>query len=258
MVTYSEDFAGGATTANTLLTLTPTAGWQVPPGSFVIYRARVGLAGIVNAKECAGVLIIEISGQGGGTWAFAVGAGSTGATNSSAKPADKVDMSIPIRGGQIVKVKILTAEVSNDQRVGLQYMEGGGAPCMTLVAGGAGQDLTAGTAKILTVDTLYAPVNMTPYRDGRIKQIRLAGCGVIDALAAAVRVRLIIPGMPDMFKFIMRSGASGAATAAAEVEDVIDNLDIPVKQNQTVQVELINTATTAQAILSGIVSLLCM
>lgn len=254
MPTYSEDFQGGATTANTLLALTPTAGWQVPPGNFTIYRARVATAGIVNAKECAGVLVIDVSGDK--RYSFAIGAGSTGATNSSGKPSEKVDMSIPVSTGQIVKVSILTAEVSNDQRVGLQYTEGSGPKCMTLCAGGAGQDMTAGTELTLTVDTKYDPVNMTPYRDGTIKQIRLAGSGVVDALAAGVRVRLMIPGQPDQYKFIMRSGASGAATAAAEAEDTVDNLNIPVKNGGTVSVKLLNTATTGQAMLSCIVSLL--
>lgn len=255
MTTYSEDFQGGATTANTVLTLTPTAGWVVPPGQYTIYRARVALAGIVNAKECAGFMIIQVS--GGKTYGFAIGAGSTGATNSSAKPAEKVDMSIPIQGGQTVIVKILTAEVSNDQRVGLMYTEGTGPDCMTLMAGGAGQDTTAGTELTLTVDSKYDPVNLTPYRDARIKQIRLAGSGIIDALAAGTRVKLSVPGLPDQFKFVMRSGASGAATAGAEVEDVITDLDIPVKANSPISIRLLTTATTGQALLTCIVSVMC-
>lgn len=258
MTTYSEDFAGGATTANTVLTLTPTAGWQVPPGSFTIYRARVSLANIVNAKEVAGQLIIQIAGQGGGTWAFAIGAGTGAATNSSAVPAIEVDMSIPVNGGQTVIVKILTSEVSNDQRVGLMYTEGSGPTCMTLTCGGAGQDMTAGTELTLTSDALYSPVNMTPWKDASIRQIRLTGSGVVDALAAGVRVKILIPGEPDQFKFIMRSGASGAATAGGETQDVIKDLDIPVRTNSTVTVKLLNTATTGQAMLSCSVTLLCL
>ena len=257
MTTYSEDFQGGATTANTLLTLTPTAGWQVPPGNFVIYQADVGLAGIVDAKECAGALVIQVSGQGGGTWAFAIGGGVGATTAGNAKQADPVEMSIPVKGGQVVIVKIITAEVSNDERVGLRYMEGNGQTCMTLHCGGAGQDSTAGTELLLTVDSKLDPVNMTPWRDARIKEIRFTGSGIIAALAAATRLRVSVPGLADVFKFVVRSGNSGATTSAQEETTVIKHLDIPVKNGQTVSVRILTTATTGQAILSAGCTLVC-
>lgn len=258
MTTYSEDFAGGATTANTLLTLAPTAGWQVPPGQFIIYKARVGYANIVNAKEASGFLIIQISGQGGGTWAFAYGGGTGATTDSNTMPAEQIRMSIPIRGGQNVICKVITAEVHNDTRVGLMYTEGAGPACMTLCAGGAGQDVTAGTELALTVNALLAPVDMTPWKDARIKEIRFAGSGIVAALSGAHRLRIIIPGQPDVYKFIVGGGAGGAATGSPSDADVIDNLDIPIKQGSTVTVKILNTVTTAQATLSAAVSLLCM
>lgn len=257
MGTYSEDFQGGATTANTLLTLTPTAGWQVPPGNFTIYRANVGLAGIVDAKECAGALVIQVSGQGGGTWAFAIGGGVGATTAGNSKPADAVDMSIPVRGGQLVIVKIITAEVSNDERVGLMYTEGNGPTCMTLHCGGAGQDSAAGTEKLLTVDALLDPVNMTPWKDATIRQIRFTGSGIIAALAGATRIRISIPGLADVYKFIVRSGNSGATTSAQEETTVIKDLDIPVKNGLTPSVRILTTATTGQAILSAGCTLVC-
>jgi len=257
MGTYSEDFQGGATTANTLLTLTPTAGWQVPPGNFTIYRADVGLAGIVDAKECAGALVIQVSGQGGGTWAFAIGGGVGAATAGNSKPADAVDMSIPVKGGQLVIVKIITAEVSNDERVGLRYTEGNGPTCMTLHCGGAGQDSTAGTELLLTVDSKLDPVNMTPWKDATIRQIRFTGSGIIAALAGATRVRVSIPGLADVYKFIVRSGNSGATTSAQEETTVIKDLDIPVKNGLTPSVRILTTATTGQAILSAGCTLVC-
>jgi hypothetical protein len=257
MGTYSEDFQGGATTANTLLTLTPTTGWQVPPGNFMLYQADVGLAGIVDAKECAGALVIQVSGQGGGTWAFAIGGGVGATTAGSAKPSEKVQMAIPLKGGQIVIVKIITAEVSNDQRVGLRYMEGSGPACMTLHCGGAGQDSTAGTELLLTVDAKLDPVNMTPWRDGIIRQIRFTGSGIIAALAAATRLRISIPGQADVYKFVVRSGNSGATTSAQEETSVIEDLNIPVKNGQTVSARILTTATTGQAILSAGVTLVC-
>ena len=258
MATYSEDFAGGATTANTILTLAPTAGWQVPPGQFTIYKVRIGYANIVNAKEAQGFLIIQISGQGGGTWAFAYG-GATGATtDANTMPAEEIDMSIPVTGGQTVKVQVITAEVHNDTRVGLMYTEGGNASCMTLCAGGAGQDVTAGTELALAVNALLQPVDMTPWKDARIRQIRFAGSGVAAALSGAHRIRIIIPGQADVYKFIVGSGPGGAATGSPAAADVISGLDIPVKNGSTVTVKVLNTVTTGQATLSAAVSLLCM
>lgn len=258
MPTYSEDFQGGATTANTLLTLTPTGGWTVPPGQFTIYKARIGYANIVNAKEAAGFLIVQISGQGGGTWAFAYG-GATGATtDANTMPAEEIDMSIPVSGGQVVICKVITSEVHNDTRVGLQYTEGNGPTCMTLCAGGAGQDTTAGTELALTANALLTPVDMTPWKDARIRQIRFAGSGIIAALSGAKRIRIIIPGQADVYKFIVGCGPGGAATGSPSAADVVKDLDIPVSKGSAVVVKVLQTATTGEATLSCSVSLLCM
>ena len=258
MPTYSEDFAGGATTANTVLTLAPTAGWQVPPGSFYIYKLRIGYANIVNAKEAQGFVIVAISGQGGGTWAFAYGGAAGATTDANTMPAEEIDMAIPIKGGQTVKVQVLTAEVHNDTRVGLMYKEGNGGTCMTLCAGGAGQDVTAGTELALAANALLTPVDMTPWKDARIRQIRFAGSGVAAALSGAHRVRIIIPGQADVYKFIMGSGPGGAATGSPAAADVIKDLDIPVKSGSVVTVKVLDTVTTGGATLSAAVSLLCM
>lgn len=257
MGTYSEDFSGGATTANTLLTLTPTGGWTVPPGQFTIYKARIGYANIVNAKEAAGFLLVQISGQGGGTWAFPYGGGAGATTDANIMAAEEIDMSIPVTGGQTVICKVITAEVHNDTRVGLMYTEGNGPMCMTLCAGGAGQDTTAGTELTLTVNTLLTPVDMTPWKNAKIRQIRFAGSGIIAALSGAKRIRIIIPGQPDVYKFIVGCGPGGAATGSPSHADVISGLDIPVTQGSPVVVKVLQTATTGEATLSCSVGLLC-
>lgn len=255
MTTFSKAFSGGATTANTVLALAPTTGWVVPPGSFTIYRARVASVNIVNAKEQSGFLIVDVA--GGRKHAYAFGGGTGGATNSGTILPDEIDMSIPVQGGQTVIVSVLTAEVHNDTRVSLMYAEGmNGTENMTLAAGGAGQDLTAGTELTLTANTLLAPVNMTPWRNGRIKQIRVTGAGIIDALAQGRRIVLSIPGQPEQFEFVAFNGPGGAATAIGCPSDVIKDLDIPVTANSTITAKVLTTATTGGAVLSAAVSLL--
>lgn len=254
MPTYSESFAGGATTANTLLTLAPTTGWQVPPGQYTIVRARIGYANIVNAKESSGFLVIQLS--GGTTWAFAYGGGTGAATNGGQMQAEDIDMSIPIGTGTLVTVKVITSEVHNDTRVSLMYIEGQGPTCMTLAGGGAGQDLTAGTELTLAVNSGLAPVTLTPYRDGRIIQMRIAGGGLVDALSQAMRITIQVPGLPEQFEFIAMSGPGGAATALGCKADVISNLDIPVKANSTLTVKALTTVTTGGAVQSVAVSFL--
>ena len=138
------------------------------------------------------------------------------------------------------------------------YREGSNGTCMTLCAGGAGQDVTAGTELTLTVNTGLAPVDMTPWKNASIRQIRFAGSGVAAALSGAHRIRIIIPGQPDVYKFIMGSGPGGAATGSPAAADVVKDLDIPVKSGSTVTVKVLNTVTTGGATLSAAVTLLCM
>ena len=256
MSDYGKSFAGGATTANTELTLAPTGGWQVPPGSYNIYKAVVASANIANAKESSGFLIILLS--NGRKYAFCFGGGTGGATNAGTHAADHIPMSIPISGGMTVTVSVLTAEVHNDTRVSLVYKDGGGPDCMTLACGGAGQDQTAGTELTLTANSTLAPITLTPYRDGKIVQIRATGAGIIDALAQGRRIILEIPGAPNQYEFVLFNGPGGAATAQGCAADALDLPNgIPVKKNSAITVKVLTTATTGGAILSSAVSLTC-
>jgi hypothetical protein len=259
MGTYAKAFAGGATTANTVLALAPTTGWEVPPGSYTITTIRIASVSIVNAKEQSGFVIVRKS--NGAKYVFAFGGGTGGATNAGSYPAEEIECSIPISVGEVVYVDVLTAEVHNDTRVSLMYEDGLQRECLTLAAGGAGQDVTAGTELTLTANALLAPLTMTPWRDCKIMQIRVTGAGIVDALAQGRRILLEIPGSKNTYEFVAGNGPGGAATALGCGADVIGKnrpLNIPVTKNTTVTAKVLTTVTTGAAVLSAAVSLTCM
>jgi hypothetical protein len=246
---WSMAFGPTDSAAGTKTGLSPTTtlvGRQAPPSGGTIRKIRIGKGNIVDAKECAGIVEIEVSGVSG-PFQFAYGNGSGAATNSGANNrAEPIDCAIPVPGNAIMKVWVTDAEVAKDVTVSLEgYSEGG--LMKSYVAGGPGSDTTAATA--LTIGTI------TPIQAGVIKQIRFAGSGIVDAKAGTAKLTISIPGQAGPFEFSVGNGPGGDSLGCANEADVIGDQQNPL--NIPVSLSTITCYITSEEImLSCTVSLL--
>lgn len=218
--------------------------YYMPPGSWYIYRLRVGLANVVNAKEVAGYVRVKVAGIEGNYY-YVVGHGAGGATNSNGMAAQSIECGINAKGGALVQVYVYNAEAIKDAVISLHFRGGGGNNIHTYKCGGAGTDVTAGTEKTIGTMTI-------DQKAGMIKQIRFTGSGVVDALAETGILTLDVPGAENIpYEFAVGHGTAGATLSNNTHCDVI-NLPqgIPVKLNTVVTAKFKNLATTGGALLS--------
>jgi len=215
--------------------------YVIPPGNYVINQLVVSKGNVVNAKECAGVVIIEITGVNG-TYEYAYGNGTGGATNGGpGGPAEKIECRIAAPGGATITVSITDAEAATAALVQLDFYDGSGR-VDSYSTGGAGID--PGAATELTVGTI------TVTKSGRIKQIRYACGQVVDAKSCSGKLVLLVPGIAGPFEYAVGNGASGATLGGAAFADVFD-VDIPVGENVVVTVKV----TYTDAMVSSTISL---
>lgn len=229
---FSKVFGPTDSVAATKTTIGST--YVVIPGQFCIKKIRVGKGNVVNAKECAGVVTVEVTGVDG-TYKYAYGNGTGGATNGGpGLAAEPIECRIPAPGGATVTVSITDAEVGTACVVSLEFHDGS-ERVDSYSAGGAGIDPAAATE--LSVGTV------TVTRAGRIKQIRYACGNLADAKSCSGKLVIEVPGMAGPFEFAVGNGASGATLGGAAHADVFD-VDIPVGTNVIVTAKV--TYTDAQ------------
>lgn len=220
----------------------------VPPGGpFFIHDMTVGKGNVTNAKENSGIISVTVTSVTG-TFQYAYGNGSGGATNNAQNiAAEPITCRIPTPSGSTVKIYVLDAETAKNVVVAAAFWNGQEV-VDSYEAGGAGSDTTASTE--LTVGTITV-VN----RPGRIKQIRFAGSGVVDADAGSGKLVIDVPGQGYPQEFSVGNGPGGATLGGAAWADVID-VDIGVGKskipvNTVVTVKL----TTPEIMLSATCSL---
>jgi len=221
--------------------------YVVPPGGpFHIHKLTVGKGNVTNAKENSGIVTVTVTSVDG-TYQYAYGNGAGGATNSSNMAAEQIACRIPAPSGSTVTVSITDAENAKDATVAIEFWSGT-ARVDSYEAGGAGSDASADTE--LTVGTITV-VN----RPGRIKQIRFAGSGVVDAKAGSGKLVIDVPGNGLPQEFCIGNGPGGATLSGPAWADVFD-VDIGVGKsiipvNTVITVKL----TCAEAMLSATASL---
>lgn len=223
--------------------------YNMPPkGPWNIYMIRVGYANVVNAKEVAGYLRIQVAGEDGDYY-YVVGHGAGGATNSNGMAAQVIKCSINAENGAKVTASIYNAEAIKDAVISIHFRQGRGREVRTYKCGGAGSDVTAGTE--LTIGT------MSITKAGVIRQIRFTGSGVVDALAETGKLTLDIPGSGKVpFEYAVGHGVAGATLSNNTHCDVIDlKYGIPVDKDTTITAKFINLVTTGGALLSCGVSI---
>lgn len=239
MVKYSKVFGPTDSVANTKTKVGET--YYVRPGLYSAIKLTVGKGNVVNAKENAGKITVEVAGVNG-PFEYAYGNGVGGATNSSNIAAEPIGCLIPLPGGAEVKVYVTDAEVAKNVIVCMSYVSGSGH-VRSYFTGGAGVDATA--------DTELAMTNIVPSVGGVIKQIRIAGSGIVDAKSASGKLVLTVPGQDGPFEYAFGNGPGGATLSMAAWADVYDELDIPVTMNSQVSLKI----TTSEDCLSLSVSL---
>jgi len=214
--------------------------YVIPPGNYAIHQLRVGKGNVTDATECAGVVIVEITGVDG-TYEYAYGNG-TGATSHGgpATSAEKIECRIPAPGGATVTVSITDAENATKCLVQTDFWDGG-ERVDSYSTGGAGKDPAAATE--LTVGTI------TVTKAGRIKQIRYACGQIVDAKSAAGLLVVEVPGLAGPFEYVVGNGASGDTLGGAADADVVD-VDIPVGTNVIVTFKVTYTDAMDSATVS--------
>lgn len=223
--------------------------YNMPPkGPWNIFELRVGFANVVNAKESAGYVRIQVDGELGDYY-YVVGKGTGGATNAGAMPAQTIQCSINAESAAKVTASIYNGEAIKDAVVSIAFRKGRGREVRTYRCGGAGTDVVAGTEK--TIGTM--PI----LKAGTLRQIRFTGSGIVDALAETGKLTLEIPGQGDVpHEWAVGHGASGAATTANQHCDVITlKHGIPLDKNITITAKFLNLVTTGAALLSCGVSI---
>lgn len=230
----TDSSAGAKTTMGTAKTI-------ISDKHVTIHRLRVGKGNVVNAKECAGVVIVEAVGLEG-THEYAYGNGAGGATNSSNMAAEPIDCSIPLTPNAPVTISITDAESAKNCVVGVEFHDGIGKNVRSYSLGGAGQDTTASTLLALTTSPIME-------KGGKIKEIRFAGSGVVDADAGSGELEIVVPGIPKSEQsYSVGNGPGGATLSGPAWADVIDLPNgIPVKEGQTIGVNI----TTPEIMLSA-------
>lgn len=194
--------------------------YVIKPGRYCIQAIHIAKGNVVNAKELAGVVTVEITGVDG-TYEYAYGNGVGGATNSHAGPNEKIECRIPAPGGGTLTVSITDAEIATACLVSLDFFSGG-QRVDSYSTGGAGKDPAAATE--LTVGTV------TILKAGRIKQIRYACGNLVDAKSPSGKLIVEVPGLAGPFEYAVGFGAGGATMGGPGMADVFD-VDIPVGVN---------------------------
>lgn len=237
---FSKVFGPTDSVAATKTALAPTAGYVIPPGTYTIRKLRVAKGNVVNAKECAGVITVEITGVDG-TYKYAYGNGTGGATNGGPGiSAEPIECRIPAPGGATMTVSVTDAEVATAVLVSADFFDGN-ERIDSYSAGGAGLDPAAATE--LTVGTI------TVTKAGRIKQIRYACGQLVDAKSASGKLLVEVPGVAGPFEYAVGNGCSGATLGGAAWADVLD-VDIPVGTNVVVTFKVTYTDAMDSATVS--------
>lgn len=207
----------------------------------MIYAIRIGKGNVVNAAGNAGFVHIETSER---SYDFAYGNGSGGATNSNNTAAEVIECAINVEKNTNISVYVLDATAAKDVTVSVQYKEGGGSNSFrTMAAGGvsANGDLAADTEESFSVSSKLLRASLTPAVNGKIRQIRYAGSGVVDAKANSALIKILVPNVSGPFEFAVGSGAGGAATSSASPADVINFPEgdgIPVAANAVIDIKI--------------------
>ena len=250
-IVLSKVFGPTDSVADTLTTIGSAYQFPAEGPGWTIEEIQVSKGNVVNAKECAGFIVVDAPGISGSPFAFAYGNGAGGATNSSNKAAEQISCQIGVGPNQQVTMKVLDAEIAKDVTVSIGCSAGKKPSMFTLAAGGAGQDSTADAALTLTVNAKLLGANLTPFRDGILRQVRFAGSGVVDAKAGSGKLVIEINGYKWPVEFAVGSGPGGATLGAHADADVINNLAIPLKASSAIVVKL----TSAEIVLSASASL---
>ena len=235
---FSKSFGPTDSVAGTKTTV--GSSYVIPPGQYAIKKIHVSKGNVVNAKENAGVITIEITGVDG-TYQYAYGNGTGGATNGGpAGPAEEIECLVSAPGGSTLTVSITDAEAATAAVVSLDFFDGSGR-VDSYSTGGAGKDPAAATE--LTVGTI------TVTKGGRIKQIRYACGQLVDGTSASGKLVLEVPGLAGPFEYAVGNGCSGATLGGAALADIID-VDIPVGTNVIITVKVTYTDAMDSATIS--------
>jgi hypothetical protein len=224
----------------------------IPPGPngenmrLHIHKLIIGKGNVVNAKECAGILEVIIKGVDG-TFEYAYGNGSGGATNSAQNgPAEPIDCRIPISSGNTLQIYVNDAEIAKDVTVSAFFWDGH-ERVDSYAAGGGAVDCTADT------ELSFAAIKIL--KAGKIKQIRFAGSVIADAEAGSAKLTVEPPGGGLPQEFAVGNGPGGATLGGAQWADVID-VDIGIQgQNIPVNTQIVCKITAAEALKSPTVSI---
>jgi len=234
---FSKVFGPTDSVADTKTAIGST--YVIKPGNYCINFIHVAKGNVVNAKELAGVVTIEITGVDG-TYEFAYGNGTGGASNSHSGSNEKIECRIPAPGGGTITVSIKDAEVATACLVSLDFYSGS-QRVDSYATGGAGIDPAAATEK--EVGTI------TVTKAGRIKQIRYACGQVVDAKSPSGKLVVEVPGIAGPFEYAVGMGAGGATLGGPGMADIFD-VDIPVGTNVIVTFKVTYTDATVSATVS--------
>lgn len=198
--------------------------YLVPPSArgpmkLHIHKLIIGKGNVVNAKECAGILEIIIKGVDG-TYEYAYGNGSGGATNSGQNiPAEHINCRIPINSGHTLQVYVNDAEAAKNVTVTAIFWDGN-QRVDSYAAGGGAVDATSAT--------LFSFAAIKILKAGKIREIRFAGSVVADAEAGSAVLTVEPPGGGLPQEFTVGNGPGGATLGGAAPADVIKDIDIGV------------------------------
>jgi hypothetical protein len=253
-IVMSKAFGPTDSVADTVTTI--GSAYQFPQYDMTVKRILIGYGNVVNAKESAGVVIVQVPSQVGSPYVFAFGGGAGGATNSNNTVAELIDCEIPVPKNVQVTVKVITSEAFKDVTVSLSCVAGLGKPHQILCAGGAGQDTTADTLLALSLNAKLEAIGvtgLTPYQNDIVRRIRISGSGVVDGKAASGILYLTVKGYPLPLEFAFGLGSGGSTTSSSSWATEIKDLNIRIAANSTVGVSVI----TAEVLLSATVTLHC-
>jgi len=154
-------------------------------------------------------------------------------------------------GGQVaiiaVNLSVTDAEVALGVSVEVGFNQGGGRNVHSYVLGGAGIDPAKDTL-LHMVDKLTG-VKVKPGISGRIKEIRYCAGNIIDAKEMQAKIEFIMPIIKGPREYVFGSGASGATLGGQAPTDVRD-VDIPVKENDVIDVTILANDALDSATLS--------
>lgn len=233
MTQYSKVFGPTDSAADTKTTVGAAA--ELRPGACTIKELWVGKSNVVNAKECAGFITVEAPGLDG-PHHYALGNGCGGTTNGGPGiPAEKIDVSIPIKAGAAVTISVTDAEVALGVSVEVGFNMGSGINVYSYVLGGAGIDPAKDTLLALVDKLTGLTVKMG--KAGRIKEIRYCAGNIIDAKEMQATIAFVLPVIKGPWEYVFGSGASGATLGGQAPTDVRD-VDIPVKSGEAIIVNI--------------------